>query len=213
MNHDNLKRWPLNPGREEGLPRSKWARRPRKDYLPTPDEMARLDVELARSSRRYLGLRNRLALHLMANSGLRATEMLGALVADWNPKTRELELLGKGTKWRTVRVVPSDADLLNRWLMVKPEGETIVCRQDGGRMSYAALDKIVKRAAARAGIEGPVRCHAFRHMRAVSLAEAGASLSSIQAVLGHSRPTITDAYLRGLNQRAAVGIVDEAVVL
>ena len=50
-------------------------------------------------------------------------------------------------------------------------------------------------------------------MRAVSLAEAGAPLSSIQAVLGHSKPTITDNYLRGINQRAAVGIVDEAVVL
>lgn len=213
MNHDNLKRWAPNPGRQEGLPRSRWVRRPRKDYLPTPEEMARLDLELGRSSRRYLGLRNRLALHLMTNSGLRATEMLGALVADWNPRTRELELLGKGRRWRTARVVPGDADLLNQWLMVKPAGETIVCREDGERMSYAGLDKIVKRAAARAGIEGPVRCHAFRHMRAVSLAEAGAPLSSIQAVLGHSKPTITDTYLRGLNQRAAVGIVDETVVL
>ena len=213
MNHDNLKRWAPNPGRASGAPRSKWVRRPRKDYLLTPDELARLDLALGRSSRRYLGLRNRLALHLMTNSGLRASEMLGALVEDWNPVARELELLGKGSKWRTVRVVPGDADMLNQWLMVKPAGETIVCRQDGGRMTYAALDKIVKRAAARAGIENPVRCHAFRHMRAVSLAEAGAPLSSIQAVLGHSKPTITDNYLRGINQRAAVGIVDEAVVL
>lgn len=213
MNHDNLKRWAPNPGRLEGLPRNKWPRRPRKDYLPTPDEMARLDVAIGRSSRRYLGLRNRLALHLMANSGLRATEMLGARVEDWDPTTRELELLGKGRKWRTVRVVPGDADILNRWLMVKPAGDTIICREDGGLMKYAALDAIVKRAARRAGIENPIRCHAFRHMRAVSLAEAGAPLSSIQAVLGHSKPTITDTYLRGLDRRSAVGIVDEAVVL
>lgn len=49
----------------------------------------------------------------------------------------------------------------------------------------------------RLGIK-PFGFHAFRHYGASKLAEAGVPLTEIQTILGHQRPTTTDAYLRTL---------------
>jgi integrase len=53
--------------------------------------------------------------------------------------------------------------------------------------------------------------HCLRHHTASILGERGASLTSIQKILGHERAT-TDTYLRslGISAEAAMGLLEES---
>jgi integrase/recombinase XerD len=58
-----------------------------------------------------------------------------------------------------------------------------------------AIERIVARAAQRAGIEGRVSPHWLRHAHATHALERGAPIHLVQATLGHASVTITGHYL------------------
>jgi integrase len=55
---------------------------------------------------------------------------------------------------------------------------------------------MVKRLAARAGIDKRVHAHGLRHTHAAELAREGIPVNMIQAQLGHESLATTDRYLR-----------------
>jgi site-specific recombinase XerD len=57
---------------------------------------------------------------------------------------------------------------------------------------------MMRRIAAKAGIEKRVHPHGLRHSHAVDMANEGVAIPSIQQQLGHDRPSTTDTYLRGI---------------
>jgi site-specific recombinase XerD len=69
------------------------------------------------------------------------------------------------------------------------------------------LRNLLRRLAARAGVDGRVYPHGMRHLFAVSLAEEGADLMLIRDALGHASAATTDLYLRGLGAGRAVEYV------
>jgi len=66
----------------------------------------------------------------------------------------------------------------------------------GARLTERAVLGIVKRAAAKAGIEAPVSPHWLRHARASHAIDRGATLPEAQSTLGHGIITTTSGYLR-----------------
>ena len=67
-------------------------------------------------------------------------------------------------------------------------------------MHESGLQRAVKRAAARAGIEKRVGCHTFRHCFATHLLEANHDIRTVQELLGHADVSTTMIYTHVLNR-------------
>jgi Phage integrase family len=64
-------------------------------------------------------------------------------------------------------------------------GATFASRKTDVRLTERAVLGIVKRAAARAGLEAPISPHWLRHAHASHAIDRGSTLSEVQSTLGH----------------------------
>jgi len=71
--------------------------------------------------------------------------------------------------------------------------------------AYDHRDKMLHTLCKLAGVK-EFTYHSLRHFGASALDELGVSLTSIQSILGHERPTTTDNYLQSLRGSANTGL-------
>jgi len=165
------------------------------------------------SSKAPTGLRNRSLLALLYRGGLRVSEALSLYPKDLNTEAGELTVLrGKGGKRRVVAVDEGALRFLERWLERRERlgfngRQPVFCTLKGEPVKAAYIRALLPRLARRAGIEKRVHAHALRHTFASELAGEGLPLSTIQTLLGHSRASTTDRYLRELNPARALEAV------
>ncbi|MBM3450662.1 MAG: hypothetical protein FJX78_06720, partial [Armatimonadetes bacterium] len=103
----------------EGLLRGVQVRLPKTlPQVPTEDELRSL---LSTCSQQTEGKRNRAMLLVMADAGLRASELLRLLVEHWQPSERGLFVrAGKGSKDRVAFVSPVTARAIREYLASRP---------------------------------------------------------------------------------------------
>jgi len=172
--------------------------RPKK--LPTvltEDEQARL---LEQPNPRYpTGERNKTMLRLMLNTGLRLAEVTALKWHDLDLTTGKLMVrLGKGAKDRTLWVAEADIDRLRSWRerQAKEAGECehIFTTLEGRPLDHRYVQRMVKRYAAKAGIEKNISPHTLRHTFATDLYRETSKIRLVQKVLGHSDLSTTMIY-------------------
>ena len=141
--------------------------------------------------------RDRLVLELMYGAGLRVSELIGL---DWNMvelEERMLRILGKGDKERLVPIGRPLQKMLEDWrdiTCVDPNGPIFPSGKGADRLTVRTVDRIVLRAAERAGLRG-VTPHTLRHSCATHMLENGAPLRVVQEMLGHETIASTQRYL------------------
>ena len=147
------------------------------------------------------GIRDRALLELVYAAGLRVSEVNGLNVENVNLNTREVRVLGKGSKERIALIGESARDALSTYMSeVRPEvasmdadGALFVNRY-GRRLSQRSIQKAVRGYAARSGLGTQVHTHTLRHSFATHLLEGGADLRVVQELLGHASPATTQVY-------------------
>ncbi|MGB5157521.1 tyrosine-type recombinase/integrase [Desulfobacterium sp. N47] len=98
----------------------------------------------------------------------------------------------------TERRIPINEILKYILEQLPKKGEYVFCQNNG--KPYDCRKRLMAGICKRAGIKR-FSFHSLRHYGASKLAEAGAPLTAIQAILGHSRATTTDTYLQSLGMK------------
>jgi len=162
------------------------------------DEQAAL---LRQPNPRYpTGERNRMMLSLMLNTGLRLSEATGLRWKDIDLNSGRLTVRqGKGAEDRTLWVGEHDLDLLRRWRerqakAVPGSPAHVFTTLDGKPVSGRYVQQMVKRYAAKAGIEKDVHPHTLRHTFATDLYRETTNIRLTQKALGHANLATTQIY-------------------
>ena len=193
---------------DERFERLPCARAPKR--LPTilcADELRRLFDVVAHHPK------HKALLLTLYGAGLRISEALNLQPADIDGGRMFIHVRGgKGNKDRMVKLSPQLLIVLrDYWRQCRPGRWLFPQTRDPSRaMDSATAERIVARAARRAGITRRVSPHTLRHCYATHLLEAGTDLRSIQMLLGHANLKTTARYTHVSDQhlRSVVSPLD-----
>jgi site-specific recombinase XerD len=163
----------------------------------SPEEVGRL---LAATT----NLKQKAALSLTYATGLRASEVISLKLTDIDRDRMVIRVeQGKGKKDRYVILSPNLLELLREWWRVArkkgwmPPGQPwLFPGYRGQHISARHLHRLVRMAAARAGITKRVGVHTLRHSFATHLLEQKTDIRVIQVLLGHKKLDTTALYTR-----------------
>ncbi|CAL9279386.1 tyrosine-type recombinase/integrase [Streptomyces sp. enrichment culture] len=143
----------------------------------------------------------RLAIEILARTGMRRSEMLGltidAVVQIGSAYWLRSAPVGKMHTDRYVPLHPQLKTLLDDWLLHRPEGlrSNLLFTDHGRPVNASRIEAAVRKAAERAGL-GRVTPHQLRHTLATQAINRGMSLEAIAALLGHRSLSMTRVYAR-----------------
>ena len=141
--------------------------------------------------------RNAVLLRLLYASAGRVSEICALTWGDAQERETggQLTLYGKGGKTRTVLL---SAETWTALLSVRngsaPDDPVFRSRR-GGHLDASQVLRIVRKAAARAGVAGKVSPHWFRHSHASHALDRNAPSHVVQATLGHANLATTSRYV------------------
>lgn len=141
--------------------------------------------------------RDRFMVTLLYHTGIRRSEMLQLQLGDIDSGRLLMKVRGKRNKERLVPITPGLREELESYLQIRQTvalDTTLFIREDGRplapRMAYGIVHRLME----------PLRQlekrspHVLRHSFATHLAENGADLNAIKALLGHSSLASTQVY-------------------
>lgn len=176
--------------------------------LKTPKLARKLPEVLTKEETRKLldtltHTKSRIIVKLLYSSGIRLSECL-------HLKVEDLELgnkmgwvrSGKGAKDRMF-ILSEDvcAEILRYVNTINRRSGYLFQGSDNKPLSPRNVQKIVKKAAQRAGIQKQITPHKLRHSFATHLLEAGTDIRIIQELLGHSNLQTTQIYTKVSQQQ------------
>lgn len=140
--------------------------------------------------------RDKVLLTLLYASAGRVCEIVGLTWADVQSSgdSGQVTLFGKGGDTRAVKLSAKTWAMLQALRNGAGNGEPVFVSQKGGAMDTSAVWRVVRNAAKRAGIDGNVSPHWFRHSHATHALERGANIALVKDTLGHSSLAVTSRY-------------------
>lgn len=148
-----------------------------------------------------IGVRDQALLELLYGAGLRVSEASQINITDINLPTKELRVVGKGSKQRVVLIGRSARDALALYmrdarpkLATRESGVILFLNRFGTRLSQRSIQEKVRRYSAKAGLPHGTHTHTLRHSFATHMLEGGADLRVVQELMGHSNPATTQIY-------------------
>jgi len=155
--------------------------------------------------RRNEGFRDYTLLHLLYDSGARASEIATLNLDYFNPQQNTLAILGKGNRYRLIEIEAKTSQLLQLYISKyridpKPSYQhRIFINQRREELTRHGIYRICKKYLTKAlppkrlKYLSPV--HSFRHSRAVHLLYQGEAITDIKNRLGHDNIQSTTLYL------------------
>ncbi len=141
-------------------------------------------------------MRDQAIVLFLADTGCRLGGLVGLRLTDLDLARRVAIVTEKGDKTREVYIQDLTRQVLERWLSVRPAGESDrvfvqLHIHPGAVLRNEGVHQILRRLKARAGIEGPCNAHSFRHAFAREYLRDGGDLATLSDILGHSDITVT----------------------
>lgn len=153
------------------------------------------------------GSRDIASMHLMRDTGIRASELVGIALGEVNQRERVLLVHGKGNRDRLVSYSAEAALALDRYLRIRrrskyADSPHLLVSRRGPQIGYHALWKSISRHAESAGIRH-VNPHMFRRFFADEALEADISPLDLKQLGGWRSLSMVELYTRKhANKRA-----------
>jgi len=155
--------------------------------------------------KRNEGFRDYTLLHLLYDSGARASEIATLNLDYFNLQQKTLAILGKGDRFRLIQIEKKTSQLLQLYISKyridpKPSYQhRIFINQRREELTRHGIYRICKKYLTRALPPKRLRfinpVHSFRHSRAVHLLYQGEAITDIKNRLGHDNIQSTTLYL------------------
>lgn len=151
------------------------------------------------------GLRDRVLLLLMYNTGARVSEITALRIDDLRlDDGGSVHIRGKGRKQRSVPLWRQTVRILRQWLKLTDVSaeKPVLPNARGSKMTRAGVTQRLRKAFALAAKREPSLCkrritpHTIRHTTAMHLLQSGVDLSVIAMWLGHESIQTTHQYLK-----------------
>ncbi len=148
-------------------------------------------------------LRDKALLELLYAAGLRANEIANLQLSNLNLDIGYLRCIGKGSRERVIPLGKTAIAAIKEYLEKlrpklipanKPPSNFLFLSRTGRGLSRIEVWRLVKKYAARAGLNRNLTTHTLRHCFATHLLAGGADLRSIQEMLGHVDIATTQIY-------------------
>jgi len=168
-----------------------------------PDEILKVfqHVELTKKE----GFRNYTILHLLEDSGARASEIATLKLDYFDPQNAILGILGKGDRYRQIKLKPKTVQLIKLYIAkyrTTPKRlyqHYLFINQRKAHITRHGIYRICKKylysALSHKRLKDINPVHSFRHGCAVRMLSCGKSLSDIKNRLGHDNIESTMIYL------------------
>jgi len=161
------------------------------------------------------GLRDYALLHLLYDSGARASEVATLNLDYFNPQQKTLAILGKWNRYRLIEIEPKTVQLLQLYITKyrttpKPLYQhRLFINQRREELTRHGIYRICKKYLTMAlppkRLKAINPVHSFRHSCAVNMLYSGYSLSEIRNHLGHEDIQSTSIYLHlDLNRKREI---------
>ena len=169
-----------------------------------PDEV--LTVFESVDLKKKEGFRNYTILHLLYDSGARASEIATLNLDYFDPQKERLTIIGKGNRYRQIELEQKTAQLIKLYIAKyrtapKPLYQhRLFINQRGKEFTRHGIYRICKKYLLKTLSPKRLKdinpAHSFRHSCAVRMLSCGGSLSDIKNHLGHENVQSTMAYLQ-----------------
>lgn len=173
------------------------------DDIKRPKKGKKLPVVLTKEEiKTLIGViskkRDRLAVEFMYSAGARVSECVNLKITNLQMEERTATIRGgKGNKDRVII-------LSNRWIeeirdylaKKKVSSEFVFSKKNGKQISVDTIQRVLRKARVKAGINKHITPHSLRHSFATHLLEAGESIRKIQELLGHADLSTTQIYTK-----------------
>ncbi|MGC4846819.1 tyrosine-type recombinase/integrase [Micromonospora sp. DT15] len=174
----------------------------------TPEEVDAL-LSAADADTGATAVRNRAALALLADLGLRVGELISLDLTDLGTERghRSVRFVGKGGKQRRRALTPGTGYALDAYLAQRAATTGVPVPQltgpllvtaSGARLDRHSVFRMVRRLARAAGIPAWAKLspHSLRHAFATTARSEGVPLEDVQDAMGHADPRTTRRYDR-----------------
>ncbi|MGC4869274.1 tyrosine-type recombinase/integrase [Micromonospora sp. DT53] len=174
----------------------------------TPEEVDAL-LDAADADTGVTAVRNRAALALLADLGLRVGELISLDLTDLGTERghRSVRFVGKGGKQRRRALTPGTGYALDAYLAQRAASTGVPVPQltgpllvtaSGARLDRHSVFRMVRRLARAAGIPAWAKLspHSLRHAFATTARSEGVPLEDVQDAMGHADPRTTRRYDR-----------------
>ena len=161
------------------------------------------------------GLRHRVVLTLLYDSGCRVQELCNLKIRDVDTDAATVHLHGKGNKHRTVTISVNTAKLTDEYIKRKRQTDDLtqplLLNKSGKSISRDGINYIIRKYAKEvknfdSTFPDNIHAHCFRHSKAMHMLAAGIPIIYIRDFLGHEDISTTMVYAKADNRLKADAI-------
>lgn len=147
----------------------------------------------------FEGVRNRLILEMLYDTGMRRSELVGIRNRDVDFESMQIRVTGKRNKQRLIPFAEGLKNLMLAYAEIRDrevgvESQSFFVRKDGRPISVGMVYSIVKNKLSEIPTLAKCSPHVLRHSFATSMLNNGAEMNAVKELLGHSSLASTSIY-------------------